>query len=204
MAVDLDYQSPTQLDSDPWTIPLEDIDMSQGYLFKAQKHHDFFKRLRRDDPVHYHAPNPNTGPFWSITKFDDIMEVEKNTAVFSSEPSIALIDEILNEQQAPMFIAMDPPLHDEQRAVVAPAASAERVADLDDLIRERTIEVLSGLPHGKPFNWVDEVSIELTTRMLATLFDFPFEERRKLTFWSDMITTPPFLGATRKRSAWNT
>ena len=187
------YESPTQLDSDPWTIPLEDIDMSQGYLFKAQKHHDYFKRLRQEDPVHYHDQHPIIGPFWSITRYEDIMTVETNHEVFSSEPSIALVDEVLQEAKAPMFIAMDPPTHDVQRSAVTPAVSPLRLKELDGLIRERTAEVLDSIPVGEPFNWVEEVSIELTTRMLATLFDFPFEDRRKLTFWSDIITTPPFM-----------
>jgi cytochrome P450 len=53
---------------------------------------------------------------------------------------------------------------------------------------------LGSLPIGETFNWVDRVSIELTTMMLATLLDFPFEERRKLTRWSDIVTTRPGYG----------
>ena len=53
---------------------------------------------------------------------------------------------------------------------------------------------LDGLPIGETFDWVDTVSIELTTRMLATLFDFPFEQRRKLTRWSDVATGGPETG----------
>ena len=92
-----------------------------------------------------------------------------------------------------MFIAMDPPKHDEQRGAVLPAVDPLRLKDLDQLICTRTAEVLDELPMGEPFNWVEKVSIELTTRMLATLFDFPFEERSKLTYWSEIITTPPIL-----------
>ena len=188
-----DYESPTTAESDPWTIPLEDIDLAQGCIFKAQKHHDYFKRLRKESPVHYHDKNPEIGPYWSVTRYEDIMAVDTNHDVFSSEPSIALFDELLQDQQAPMFIAMDRPKHDVQRAAVSPAVAPLRLKDLDQLIRERTCEVLDSIPLGEPFNWVEQVSIELTTRMLATLFDFPFEKRSKLTFWSDIITTPPFL-----------
>jgi cytochrome P450 len=56
------------------------------------------------------------------------------------------------------------------------------------VIRERVAEILDRLPIGETFDWVDRVSIELTTGMLATMFDFPWEERRKLTYWSDMAT----------------
>ena len=188
------YRSPTTTpEADPWAVPLEDIDLATGAIFQAQKHHEYFKRLRQENPVHYHDKNPDIGPYWSLTRYEDIMAVDTDFQRFSSEPSIALFDEVLGEQRAPMFIAMDPPRHDEQRAAVIPAVGPVRLKDLDKLIRERTVEVLDGLPTGTPFNWVDKVSIELTTRMLATLFDFPFEERRKLTFWSDVITTPPYL-----------
>ncbi len=178
---------------DPWSIPLEEIDMSYGPLFQTQKHFEYFRRLRQEDPVHYYDKHPDIGPYWSITRYQDIMEVDTNHKVFSSEPSIVLIDEILQEAQAPMFIAMDEPKHAIQRKAVSPAVTPLRLSELDDLIRERTVSVLDGLPVGEAFNWVDEVSIELTTRMLATLFDFPFEDRRKLTFWSDVATSPPGL-----------
>lgn len=178
-------------EADPWSMPLEDIDLAQGVIFKNQKHHEYFRRLRRENPVHYHDKNEILGPYWSITRYEDIMAVDSNHEAFSSEPSIVLFDEILQEQRAPMFIAMDPPQHDTQRATVSPAVSPLRLSNLDELIRERTIEVLDGLPLGEAFNWVDKVSIELTTRMLTTLFDFPFEDRRKLPFWSDVMTTPP-------------
>jgi cytochrome P450 len=52
-------------------------------------------------------------------------------------------------------------------------------------IRQRTAEVLDSLPWGEKFDWVDKVSIELTTGMLAILFGFPWEDRRLLTYWSD-------------------
>jgi cytochrome P450 len=84
------------------------------------------------------------------------------------------------------MITSDPPKHDEQRKVVQPIVSASNLANAAALIRERTCRVLDGLPRNETFNWVDRVSIELTTQMLATLFDFPFEDRRKLTHWSDL------------------
>jgi len=62
------------------------------------------------------------------------------------------------------------------------------LARLQDLIRARVCHILDGLPRGETFNWVEHVSIELTVQMLATLFDFPFEDRRKLSYWSDSAT----------------
>lgn len=187
----IEYHPLSMPDVDPYTLDLADIDMNVGRLFQAGAHHAYFRRLREEAPVHYCDRNPWIGPYWSITRYKDVMAVDKNHEVFSSEPSIALIDELMPNAVVPSFIALDPPIHDEQRKVVTPAVAPFRLAQLDDLIRERTAEVLDGLPVGETFNWVEHVSIELTTRMLATLFDYPFEDRRQLTFWSDVATTPP-------------
>ena len=91
-------------------------------------------------------------------------------------------------QQLPMFIAMDPPKHDDQRKAVSPIVAPGNLAHMETLIRERTRSVLDGLPRDETFNWVERVSIELTTLMLATLFDFPLEDRHLLTWWSDVST----------------
>ncbi len=94
-------------------------------------------------------------------------------------------------------IRADAPKHDEQRKGVTGAVSPKNLALLEPTIRRRVADILDSLPVGEEFDWVDRVSIELTTQMLATLFDFPFEERRKLTWWSDCATaSPEQVGAT--------
>src|SRR3569832_2472027 len=89
---------------------------------------------------------------------------------------------------------MDPPGHDIQRKTVSPAVAPAQLHQMGPQIRERAGAILDSLPIGEPFDWVDLVSKELTTMTLATLFDFPFEERRKLTFWSDTMTSAPGVG----------
>jgi cytochrome P450 len=138
--------------------------------------------------VHY-AVDEETGPYWSVTKYNDIMSVETNHQVFSSEPAITIFDPE-EDFALPMFIAMDPPKHDAQRKTVSPIVSPANLMNLEPIIRERAAEILDDVPIGEEFNWVDKVSIELTTMTLATLFDFPWADRRKLTRWSDVATTP--------------
>jgi cytochrome P450 len=86
---------------------------------------------------------------------------------------------------------MDPPKHDVQRKTVSPAVSPMNLAILEPLIRERAAKILDSLPIGEEFDWVDKVSMELTAMTLATLFDMPQEDRRKLTYWSDVVTAVP-------------
>jgi cytochrome P450 len=148
-----------------------------------------FARLRAEDPVHY-CPESEFGPYWSVTRYDDIMAVDTNHAVFSSDAKNGgiLILDTLQEFPLSMFIAMDPPEHDAQRKVVQPIVQGANLKEWELLIRERTRMVLDGLPDNEPFDWVAKVSVELTTMMLATLFGFPFDERAKLTRWSDVAT----------------
>ena len=178
---------PNMLDRDPATMPLEDIDISHIDLWKNDAKWPFFKRLRDEAPVHY-CRNSEYGAFWSITRFEDIMAVEKNWEVFSSYPRISIGDPIEGSNfSTPTFIAMDPPTHDDQRKTVQGVVAPQNLKELEATIRSRAAKILDDLPLGETFNWVDRVSIELTTQMLATLFDFPFEDRSKLTRWSDIV-----------------
>lgn len=177
------------------TIALEDIDVSDPELWRTDSHWPYFERLRAEDPVHY-CRKSQFGPYWSVTKFDDIMAVDTNHKVFSSDIShggISIIDD-LGKDALPMFIAMDPPRHDHQRKVVAPIVGPGNLAKMEGLIRSRAASILDELPIGETFDWVDKVSKELTTQMLATLFDFPLEDRHLLTYWSDVATTLPAPG----------
>ncbi len=181
-----------QVLKDPYAMNLADIDVANPFLFAHDAHGPWFKRLRDEAPVHYCADS-FFGPYWSVTRYEDIMAVDTSHDIYSSEPAITIRD-TQETFPLPMFIAMDRPKHDEQRAVVSPVTGAENLRRFEPIIRERTVDVLENLPTGESFDWVDRVSIELTTRMLATLFDFPFEERRKLTNWSDIATAIPGMG----------
>jgi cytochrome P450 len=175
--------------AEAFALPLDQIDVSKPRLFLADTVGFYFERLRRDAPVHWQV-NAINGGFWSVTKYQDIMAVDTNQAVFSSDAALGGIS-IMNlptDGGGSSFIAMDQPLHDEQRKTVSPIVAPANLASMQATIRERTVKVLDALPRNAPFNWVERVSVELTTQMLATLFDFPFEDRALLTRWSDVAT----------------
>jgi cytochrome P450 len=174
---------------DPYEMDIDAIDVSQAEYFQNDTIGLYFERLRRERPVHYCAKS-RFGPYWSITRFDDIMAIEKDHQVFSSDAylgGIQLTDFPKGMERA-NFINMDPPEHDAQRKVVSPIVAPSNLANMEGTIREHVIDILDHLPLGEEIDWVDKVSIELTTRMLATLFDFPFDQRRKLTYWSEVAT----------------
>ncbi|MDO8801399.1 cytochrome P450 [Phenylobacterium sp.] len=191
-----------------YSLPIESLNVANAALFKSDAIWPYFERLRAEDPVHW-QPASDFEPHWAVTRYNDIMAVDTNHAVFSSEGGISLgpSEEMIAKLVASgaqmtggafgggagptMFIAMDPPKHDEQRKTVSPAVSPHNLKIMEPLIRERAGMILDSLPIGEPFDWVDKVSMELTAMTLATLFGMPQEDRRKLTRWSDTVMSRP-------------
>jgi cytochrome P450 len=180
---------PVDVHQDPYSIPLDSINVGHPDLFEADTMWPYFERLRNEAPVHYCAKS-QFGPYWSLTKFEDIMYADTHHQIFSSDSRIGGISlgggaDPDPQFDLPMFIQEDPPKHDNQRKVVAPMFTPRNLMDLEPLIRERAGKILDNLPRNEDFNWVKHVSVELTGQMLATLFDIPQEDRHKLIYWSD-------------------
>jgi cytochrome P450 len=183
-----------------YATPLETLNPARVDRFQNDTIWPMFERLRAEDPVHF-TPDSEYGPYWSITRWNDIMAVDTDHETFSSADGIGLPNlENLREQEKVMgdrrrggagFITMDEPDHAPARKAVTPTLAPNNLAKMNPVVRERAGEILDSLPIGVEFDWVDLVSKELTAMTLATLFDFPFEERRKLPYWSDMVMNMP-------------
>jgi cytochrome P450 len=166
---------------------LASIDVSDPRLYQEDSWRPVFAKLRSEDPLHYCEVSP-FGPYWSVTRYDDIFAVELDHENYSSSSElggIQVADQRKGRELA-NFIRMDPPGHTAQRRTVAPIVAPSNLVNLESLIRRRTCDVLDALPRNETFDWVDRVSTELTNMMLATLFDFPWQDRRMLTWWSDV------------------
>ena len=182
-----------------YATPLAELNPARAQRFQDDTIWPVFERLRAEDPVHF-TPDSEYGPYWSITKWNDIMAVDTDHEGFSSADGIALANlEAVKEQERVMgqrrrgagFITMDEPEHAAHRKAVSPTVAPSNIGAMAPVVRERAGQILDSLPIGREFDWVDLVSKELTAMTLATLFDFPFEHRRKLTHWSDMVTNLP-------------
>ncbi|MEZ5559881.1 MAG: cytochrome P450 [Pseudomonadales bacterium] len=177
---------------DPWRIPLDELNVARPELFKADLIWPYFERLRAEAPVHF-CRDSQYGPYWSVTRFDDILALDADHRQFSSDFStggVTITGTPQSGEFIPMFIQMDPPRHDQQRAAVAPRFAPTRLGELQGLIRERAASILDDLPRGETFDWVERVSKNLTGQMLATLLGLPVEERHKLIAWSDILSSP--------------
>jgi cytochrome P450 len=187
---------------------LADVNPADPKLFSEERILPLFEQMRAEQPVHY-CKDSAYGPFWSVTRHADIMSVDKNHQEFSSDAifgGIMIDDDIVGDPDGDFFvksfITMDPPEHGPQRKAVSKIAAPTSLSSFEGLIRERTQGLLDTLPVGEEFDWVESVSVELTTMMLATLFDFPFEDRHKLTRWSDVTTAEadsPIVGSQEQR-----
>ena len=179
---------------------LASIDVSNPGLYQDDVWRPLFAQLRRDDPVHYCEASP-FGPYWSVTRYDDIFAVELDHENYSSASELGGI-QVTDQpkgQERPEFHPHGPAGHTAHRRTVAPIVAPSNLVNLESLIRKRTSDVLDALPRNETFDWVERVSTDLTNMMLATLFDFPWEDRAKLTWWSDVaianVASPDAVGA---------
>jgi len=191
--IDLDAKSSQDAARErAYSLPLSEFDPGDPELFRSDTHWPYFDRLRKEDPVHY-CKESMFGPYWSVTRYNDIMAIDTNHQVFSSAASLGgiTIRDAPPDFRRESFIAMEQPRHSAQRKTVAPMFTPTNLDELATNIRRRAASCLDNLPVNEPFDFVEHVAIELTTQMLAVLFDFPWEDRRKLTRWSDVATTIP-------------
>jgi cytochrome P450 len=173
---------------------IDPLDVSRAEMWAEDRWQEPFRQLRAEHPVHY-CPESKFGPYWSVSTYKAIQHVEALPKIFSSSWEYGGItvagdgvDQMREGEEAfPMFISMDPPQHTAQRRTVAPAFGPSEIERMTADTRKRTGDVLDSLPIGQPFDWVNLVSMELTTQMLAIFFDFPWDDRRKLTYWSDIL-----------------
>src|SRR5713101_9163835 len=123
---------------DPWSVPLHEIDVSNPYLYSEDTWHGFFARLRRDDPVHF-VDSPLYGPYWSVTRYRDIMTVDTSHQIYSSAADLGgiTLKDVPLAFRKESFIAMDPPRHDHQWKIVSPIVAPPNLAQMSATIRER-------------------------------------------------------------------
>jgi len=184
------------------------LDVSRAELWREDRWQEPMRQLRTESPIHY-CEDSKFGPYWSVTTYKPIQHIEALPKLFSSSWEYGGItvagDGIDHLQEGdvpmPMFIAMDPPQHTAQRRTVAPAFGPSETERMRADTQARTAALIDTLPVGKPFDWVEKVSIELTTDMLAILFDFPWEDRHNLTRWSDALGDIENFGTVEQRQA---
>ena len=171
------------------TLPIEEINPSDPEIFYEGMHDAVFDRLRDESPVHY-CPRSEFGPYWSITKYADIVDIESRHAEFSSRNGFTIADGPPDTPHR-SFITMDPPEHKAARLAVTPIASQSSLSDLSSAISLYIKSTLDELPIDRPFDFVSLVSSEITIKVLALMMGVPLEKRHDLLRWSHIASTVP-------------
>ncbi|MDP3673662.1 MAG: cytochrome P450 [Novosphingobium sp.] len=166
------------------------FDVSDVSLYVNDTWREPFARLRAEMPVSWCAESAYGG-YWSVVTHDLVGAVELDPATYSSswENGNIVIADPKPESNLQNFIAADPPVHTEQRKVIAPAFAPSQMATREAQVRARCAEILDALPVGETIDWVDSVSVPLTIGMLCILFDMPLDEWEDLKRWSDYASS---------------
>lgn len=120
----------------PEHVSLDSIDLYPAELYQAGSPHAAWRTLRAEAPV-WRQDAPNGTPFWSVTGYQDVVDVLRDTHRFSSEHStmLSVLDEDAAKGKA--IHLTDPPRHSDVRASTTRAMSMRVMQQHEGQIRER-------------------------------------------------------------------
>ena len=170
------------------TLTIDDIDLSDHDAFVDGVPHEAFALLRREDPVHWN-PEPDGRGFWAVTRYEDIRAVHRDPQTFSSEIGGTSLEDLDPEhvEARKSMIDMDPPRHDELRAIINKRFTPRAVQVWEDQVRRVANEVLDrALPQGE-FDFVAEISSEIPMQVFAEIMGIPQSERRQIIELGDRL-----------------
>jgi cytochrome P450 len=170
------------------TLTIDDIDLSDHDAFVDAVPYEAFALLRRVDPVHWND-EPDGRGFWAVTRYEDIRAVHRDVQTFSSELGGTSLEDLDPEhvEARKSMIDMDPPRHDELRAIVNRRFTPRAVQVWEDQVRRVANEVLDrALPLGE-FDFVAEVSSEIPMQVFAEIMGIPQSERRQIIELGDRL-----------------
>jgi len=179
-------------------VQLSDVDLLDPDVFRTGQHHEMFRLLRAEDPVHW-SEEPGGSGFWSITRHADLIEVNREPQRFSSaEQGISIQD--LGEEGVmvrEMMLYMDPPRHTRYRRLVNKGFTPRMIGLLETGLRSKAQLILDNVVEAGQCDFVIDISAELPLQAIAELMGVPAEDRHKLFEWSNRmigIDDPEFEG----------
>ena len=164
------------------------IDLSDHDAFLERVPHEWFAWLRREDPVHFNA-EPDGPGFYAVTRYHDIREVHRNPGIFSSEIGGTSLEDLQPDQveARKSMIDMDPPRHDELRAIIARRFTPRAVQVWADAVRTVTDRVLDTALEKDEFDFVAEIASEIPMQVFAEILGVPQEDRRYIIELGDRL-----------------
>jgi cytochrome P450 len=144
--------------------------------------HDLFRRLRAEDPVHWH-PEPAGSGFWALTRYDDVVRVSRDSATFSSALGGTMVPDAPPEQLATMrlmMLNMDPPQHSKLRGLVNRGFTPRTIERLHARIAELARQIVDQVAPRGECDFVLDVAGELPSYVIAELMGIPLDDGRRL------------------------
>lgn len=163
------------------------VQLDDPTTYLAGPPHDFFDELRRDEPVHWH-PSTNYAPgFWVVTKYADVIAIERDAKTFSSAKGGALLDDQQDGTEL-MMLNQDPPQHTRLRNLVARGFTPKVIKAMEPHIREAAKVIVDRqLGNEDVIDFVPNFAAELPLVVIAELLGVPYEDRHKIFEWSNRL-----------------
>jgi cholest-4-en-3-one 26-monooxygenase len=172
-------------------MELDDINLCDPGNFVSSVPHDWFAFLRREAPVQWHPdPEGYADGFWSVTRYDDCVGVNRDHEHFSSYRAATLFhdfdDDILGQQRM-MMLNMDPPMHTRYRRLVNKGFTPRMIRDLEAKVIASTDSILDSVCEQGSADFVEQISAELPLQVIAELMGVPLEDRHLVFDWSNRM-----------------
>jgi cholest-4-en-3-one 26-monooxygenase len=170
-------------------VNLDDVDLYDPDSYVASVPHEMFATLRREAPVFWHEKPEDTG-FWCVTRHADVVQVNRDAALFSSWQNSALMEvpepDAL-EMSRLMMLNMDPPEHTQLRKIVNRGFTPKRIRELYSVLEDRARLIVDDIIEKGSCDFVSEVAAELPLQAIAEFLGVPQEDRRRLFDWSNQL-----------------
>ncbi|HSO95405.1 MAG TPA: cytochrome P450 [Acidimicrobiia bacterium] len=171
-------------------MSLDTIDLTDMDVYVKGVPHEWFAELRRDAPVYWHE-EPDGGPgFWCVTRYEDVVTVNRDNQLFSSHRGAVFMWDMPAEdleQQRLMMLNMDPPMHTRYRRLVNKGFTPRMVSEIETKARERARAILDKITPRGECDFVVDVAAELPLQVIADILGVPQEDRHKMFDWSNRM-----------------
>lgn len=128
--------------------------------------------------------SPHYGGHWIVTSYEQIHEVLRDAATFSSYPNNLVTNEAFGKF---IPIELDPPEHTGYRKALQPLFGPGRMKQLTDDIRAVVDELIDGFAARGSAEFVAEFAHELPARVFLALMDWPIADAPLFTEATDVV-----------------
>jgi cytochrome P450 len=170
-------------------VELSEVDLVNRDTYVQGIPHEMFEVLRHEAPVFWHPEKDGRG-FWAVTRYEDVVAVNRDNELYSSARGSALIldqPEDMLAQQRLMMLNMDPPMHTRYRLLVNKGFTPRTVGRLEERIGELTNDIIDRVSEKGSCDFVVDIAAELPLQVIAEVMGVPLEDRHKVFDWSNRM-----------------